>query len=61
MEKNSKKGKLEPETFQEKVIRGLKLAHKRMIKSKIEKNQSLVLFHNGKIITIKASDFSKLN
>lgn len=61
MEKNSKKSKLESETFQEKVIRGLKLAHKRMIKSKIEKNQSLVILHNGKIITIKASDFSKLN
>jgi hypothetical protein len=60
MGKNSKNSKLGDETFQEKVIRGLKLAHKRMIKSKIEKNQSLVLYHNGKIITVKASEFYKL-
>lgn len=48
------------EDFASKILKGLKLAHKRMIKSKIEKNQSLVISHKGKIIKVKASDFHKL-
>lgn len=46
--------------FLEKVIRGLKLSSERMIKSKIEKNQSVVIMRNGKVITIKASELYKL-
>ena len=57
MAKNSEK-KLDDLASQ--LIKGIKLAHKRMIKSKIEKNQSLVLCHNGKIVTIKASEFHTL-
>ena len=46
--------------FHEKVTKGLKLSFERMIQSKIEKNQSVVIMREGKIITIKASDFYKL-
>lgn len=55
-----KSNKIELDDFTTKLIKGIKLAHKRMIKAKIEKNQSLVLCHNGKIITIKASEFHTL-
>lgn len=47
-------------SFINKVIKGLKLSSERMIQSKIEKNQSLVIMREGKIITIKASELHKL-
>ena len=45
--------------FHQKVTQGLKLSSERMIKSKIEKNQSVVIMRDGKIITIKASELDK--
>lgn len=46
--------------FIAKVLKGLKLSSERMIKSKIEKNQSMVIMRDGKMITIKASELNKL-
>lgn len=46
--------------FITKVIHGLKLSSERMIQSKIEKNQSVVIMRDGKIITIKASELDKI-
>ncbi len=46
--------------FHEKVTKGLKLSFQRMIQSKIEKNQSVVIMKNGKLITVKAADLHKL-
>ena len=46
--------------FLENVTQGLKLSYERMIKGKIEKNQSVVIMRNGKAITIKASELDKL-
>ena len=45
--------------FNEKVKNGLKISFNKMIKSKIEKNQSVVIMRDGKIITIKASELDK--
>ncbi|MCF6128221.1 hypothetical protein L1S35_00945 [Flavobacterium sp. AS60] len=44
--------------FSEKVMKGLKIVSQRLIQSKIEKNQSLVIMRDGKVITIKATDLS---
>ena len=46
-------------SFANKVLKGLKLSSERMIQSKIEKNQSLVIMREGKIITIKVSELIK--
>ena len=46
--------------FMEKVAKGLKISYERMIQSKIEKDQSVVIMHKGKMITIKAAELSKL-
>ena len=46
--------------FNSKVKDGLKISFKRMIKSKIEKNQSVVIMRDGKITTIKASELDKI-
>lgn len=46
--------------FNKKVMQGLKLCYKRLVKSKIQQNESMVIMHNGKIITIKASELHKL-
>lgn len=46
--------------FHEKVTNGLKLSFKKMIQSKIEKNQSVVIMRDGKIITVKASELDKI-
>ena len=43
-------------SFVNKVLKGLKLSSERMIKSKIEKDQSVVIMRDGKIITVKASE-----
>lgn len=42
--------------FSEKVMKGLKIVSQRLIQSKIEKNQSLVIMRNGKVVTVKAAD-----
>jgi hypothetical protein len=46
-------------SFINKVVKGLKLSSDRMIQSKIEKNQSVVIIREGKIITVKASELNK--
>ncbi|WP_396166107.1 hypothetical protein [Flavobacterium sp.] len=56
----SKKVVVKIDDFHDKVTKGLKLSFERMIQSKIEKNQSVVIMREGKIITIKASDFYNL-
>lgn len=45
--------------FHEKVIKGLELTYKRLVQSKIEKNQSLVIMRDGKVVTIKAAELIK--
>jgi hypothetical protein len=52
--------KAKQSSFIDKVIKGLKLSSERMIETKIEKNQSLVIMREGRIITIKASELNKL-
>ena len=42
-----------------RILKGIRLAHKRMIKYKIRNNQSVVFSHNGKIIDCIAADFHK--
>lgn len=44
--------------FSEKVMKGLKIVSQRLIQSKIEKNQSLVIMRDGKVVTIKATELS---
>lgn len=55
----SKKVAAKEDDFFEKVSKGLKLSFEGMIQSKIEKNQSLVIMREGKIITIKASELQR--
>lgn len=55
----SKKVVAKTDDFFDKVSKGLKLSFERMIQSKIEKNQSLVIMREGKIITIKASELQR--
>ena len=46
--------------FNEKVKNSLKISFNKMIKSKIEKNQSVVILRDGKIVTVKASELDKI-
>lgn len=46
--------------FINKVLKGLKLSSERMIQTKIEKDQSVVIMRDGKVITVKAADLHKL-
>lgn len=46
--------------FISKVLKGLKLSSERIIQSKIEKNQSVVIMRDGKVITVKASELHKM-
>ena len=45
--------------FHNKVLKGLELTYKKLVQSKIEKNQSLVIMLDGKVVTIKASELNK--
>lgn len=54
-----KKEKNMSSDFHKKIVKGLELTYEKLIKSKIEKNQSLVIMRDGKIITIKASELLK--
>ncbi len=54
-----KKKKSTTSDFHQKVIKGLELTYKRLLQSKIEKNQSLVIMTDGKVVTIKASELIK--
>lgn len=46
--------------FSDKVLKGLKLVSQRLIQSKIEKDQSVVIMRDGKVITVKASELNNL-
>ena len=46
--------------FNKKVLKGLELCYKNLVKSKIQNNQSMVIMHNGKVITVKASELKNL-
>ncbi|NMH25608.1 hypothetical protein [Flavobacterium solisilvae] len=56
----SKKDVNKTDDFHKKVMKGLKLSYERLIQSKIEKNQSVVIMRDGKVITVKASELHKL-
>lgn len=56
----SKKADTKPDDFHEKVMKGLKLSYERLVQSKIEKNQSMVIMREGKVVTVKASELRKL-
>ena len=42
--------------IREKTLRGLELSHKKLIKSKKERNLCLVISDNGKVVRIPAND-----
>ncbi len=42
--------------LKDKIIKGLELTHKRLIHSKKERNQKMVISRNGKIIKIEPSE-----
>jgi hypothetical protein len=46
--------------FNKKVIKGLEICYKNLVETKIQNNQSMVIMHNGKVITIKASELKNL-
>lgn len=52
---------IEKDDFLDKIEKGLKLSSERMMQSKNEKNQSLVIMRDGKIITIKAAELAEEN
>jgi hypothetical protein len=43
-------------TLKEKILKGLELTHKRLIQSKKDRNQYLVVSEHGKILRLKAKD-----
>lgn len=45
--------------IKEKVLKGLDLTHKRLIKSKKDRNLDLVISKNGQIVKIHGKDLSK--
>jgi len=46
--------------FISKVTKGLQRSYKQLVKSKIEKDQSMVIVRNGKVTTVKASELKNL-
>ena len=42
--------------FINKVTKGLQRSYKQLVKSKIAKDQSMVIVRNGKVTTVKASE-----
>ena len=46
--------------FMEKVSKGLKISYATLVETKIQNNQSMVIMHNGKVITVKASELKNL-
>lgn len=45
--------------FISKVTKGLQRSYRQLVKSKIEKDQSMVIIRDGKMITVKASELKK--
>lgn len=46
----------EQSDFIRKVTKGLQQSYKKLVKTKAEKNQSMVIMHNGKVMTVKAAE-----
>ena len=46
----------EQSDFFRKVTKGLQRSYRNLVKSKAEKNQSMVIMHNGKVMTVKAAE-----
>lgn len=46
-------------TIREKLIKGLELYYKRLIKNKIDRNINLVVSENGKVVHVDPKKFSK--
>jgi hypothetical protein len=44
----------------DKIMEGLRLSYDKMILEKIAKDQSVVMMHKGKMITIKAAEVCNL-
>jgi len=42
--------------IREKILKGLELTYKKLIKSKKERNLDLIISQNGKIIKLRAKD-----
>jgi hypothetical protein len=45
--------------LREKILKGLELTYKRLIKYKIERNLDLVISKNGKVIHVDPRNFQK--
>ena len=43
--------------IREKIVAGLKIAHKRMIKHKIERNLELIVYEDGEIKHIRPESY----
>lgn len=54
--KNYQKMNNNTNTLKEKILKGLELTHKRLIQSKKDRNQYLVVSEHGKILRLKAKD-----
>jgi hypothetical protein len=46
--------------FISKVTKGLKRSYKQLVKTKIEKDQSMVIVRDGKVMTVKATALKNL-
>ena len=46
----------EQSDFIRNFTKGLQQSYRNLVKSKAEKNQSMVIMHNGKVMTVKASE-----
>jgi hypothetical protein len=46
--------------FIQKVTKGLQRSYKQLVKSKIEKDQSMVIVRQGKVMTVKAAELKNL-
>jgi len=46
--------------FISKVTKGLQRSYKQLVKTKIEKDQSMVIVRDGKMMTVKASEIKNL-
>jgi hypothetical protein len=47
------------ENIRKKILIGLELSYKKLVKDKKDKNLNLIISENGKIIEINPNDFSK--
>jgi hypothetical protein len=43
-------------TIKEKILKGMELAHRRLVQSKRDRNQDLVISDNGKVIRLHGKD-----